>query len=317
MHRTKRRGVLAGLAAAVLAALPLAGSPAPASAESVQTGVVTRVVDGDTVLVDLDDDATERTERVRFTGINTTELTTYGTDLALLRGECHGVEATKRLHEMVFGKQVRLVSRYSFSKSKRNRLRRAVYAQLDGEWRDVAQVLLEEGHALWMPSVDEYDRNLDYSTRAGLAARLGKNLWDTDYCGVGPDQDAPLSVIAHWDAPGEDERNLNGEYFELRNAGGTPVALGGWWVRDSQLRRFTFPKDTVLPAGGKLFVHVGKGKARGRHLYWGLRVPAFDNVEGAPYHRGDGAYLFDPEGDLRAWHLYPCRWACPEPTPAV
>ncbi|MDP9397093.1 MAG: lamin tail domain-containing protein [Actinomycetota bacterium] len=190
-------------------------------------------------------------------------------DPVQFRGECHGVEAAKRLHEMVSGKRVRLVSRYSFSKSSRQRLRRAVYAQLDGEWRDVAQVLLDEGHALWMPNQDEYDRNLDYSTRAGLAARMGANLWDTDYCGVGPDQDAPLSVVAHWNAPGRDTRHLNGEYFELRNAGATPVALAGWWVRDSQLRRFTFPEETVLPAGGKLFVHVGKGKARGRHLYWG------------------------------------------------
>jgi hypothetical protein len=28
---------------------------------------------------------------------------------------------------------------------------------------------------------------------------------------------------------------------------------------------------------------------------------------------GDGAYLFDPEGDLRAWMMYPCRYNCVDP----
>ena len=28
---------------------------------------------------------------------------------------------------------------------------------------------------------------------------------------------------------------------------------------------------------------------------------------------GDGAYLFDPQGDLRAWMTYPCRLGCTDP----
>jgi hypothetical protein len=28
---------------------------------------------------------------------------------------------------------------------------------------------------------------------------------------------------------------------------------------------------------------------------------------------GDGAYLFDPRGDLRAWMIYPCLVACSDP----
>jgi len=28
---------------------------------------------------------------------------------------------------------------------------------------------------------------------------------------------------------------------------------------------------------------------------------------------GDGAYLFDPGGDLRAWTIYPCAVACSDP----
>ena len=28
---------------------------------------------------------------------------------------------------------------------------------------------------------------------------------------------------------------------------------------------------------------------------------------------GDGGYLFDPQGDLRAWMTYPCRYRCSDP----
>ena len=28
---------------------------------------------------------------------------------------------------------------------------------------------------------------------------------------------------------------------------------------------------------------------------------------------GDGAYLFDPQGDLRAWMMYPCKVNCANP----
>jgi hypothetical protein len=28
---------------------------------------------------------------------------------------------------------------------------------------------------------------------------------------------------------------------------------------------------------------------------------------------GDGAYLFDPQGDVRAWMIYPCKVACTNP----
>jgi hypothetical protein len=34
------------------------------------------------------------------------------------------------------------------------------------------------------------------------------------------------------------------------------------------------------------------------------------NPAGAPRYMGDGGFLFDPDGDLRAWDMYPCRYAC-------
>ena len=42
---------------------------------------------------------------------------------------------------------------------------------------------------------------------------------------------------------------------------------------------------------------------------WGLRAPVFANVTGDEDAMGDGAYLFDPLGNIRASMIYPCRFA--------
>ena len=52
-------------------------------------------------------------------------------------------------------------------------------------------------------------------------------------------------------------------------------------------------------------MHVGKGMATATHKYWGLAAPVFANPTFDTEAIGDGGYLFDPRGDLRAWNLYP------------
>ena len=39
----------------------------------------------------------------------------------------------------------------------------------------------------------------------------------------------------------------------------------------------------------------------------------FENVTIGPPRLGDGGYLFDPDGDLRASMIYPCLVACAHP----
>jgi hypothetical protein len=65
-----------------------------------------------------------------------------------------------------------------------------------------------------------------------------------------------------------------------------------------------------VAAGDSVYVHPGRGASTGRHFYWGLSAAVFENATGAPTYKGDGAYLFDPHGDLRGWRMYPCRYAC-------
>jgi hypothetical protein len=50
----------------------------------------------------------------------------------------------------------------------------------------------------------------------------------------------------------------------------------------------------------------------GDAFYWGLTGTVFENsANGGDV--GDGAYLFDPQGDLRSYQVYPCLVACSDP----
>jgi hypothetical protein len=60
-------------------------------------------------------------------------------------------------------------------------------------------------------------------------------------------------------------------------------------------------------------VRVGCGAAWALELHWCLKESAFENVSSGFGTMGDGGYLFDPQGDLRAWQTYPCLVACSDP----
>ena len=187
--------------------------------------------------------------------------------------------------------------------------------RIDGRWRDVATILLAEGHALWLPNRGEWAWNAGYSTIAEQAAAAGLGLWNPTYCGLGPSDASPLRVIVDADANGADEDNLNGEWIRVRNLDPVnEVHLGGWWLRDSALSRYVFPE--LGHAAARRVAHRLRRQGH-RHVDRVLleqrKWPAFENANGGERAMGDGAYLFDPQGDLRAWMTYPCRVTCTDP----
>jgi hypothetical protein len=79
---------------------------------------------------------------------------------------------------------------------------------------------------------------------------------------------------------------------------------------------FVFPAWAQVPAGGELTLRVGCGPndpAAPGELHWCRPAPIFENVVNGPTHLGDGGYLFDPQGDLRASFTYPCITLCSDP----
>ncbi|MFI7586667.1 lamin tail domain-containing protein [Spongisporangium articulatum] len=322
-----------GSAAAAVSVAALALAPgavatsSPVSTKAVtEYGRVTFVPDGDTIDVKIDDvkpDAGRTGTRIRFVGLQAMEQHTYKVDLTQATGECHALEATARLREILGGERndyrhrrtdgarVMLSAKDSSSSSRNRELRMVSTKDALGDWQDVAITMLTDGMTLPFFNGVEYTHNKEYRVAARAAAAQNLGIWNPDSCpGNRPSPHAQLAMHVNWDAPGDDAKHLNGEYFRVTNTGTTTASLSGWWVRDSSLRDFFhFPKGASIRPGQKVFVHVGKGLAKrstngNQHFYWGQTTPAFENITGAPKYMGDGGYLFDTIGNLRAWEMY-------------
>jgi endonuclease YncB( thermonuclease family) len=281
---------------------------------SIWTGRVVYIADGDTVYVDLAD--SNRVVTVRFTGINTNELSVYSANPARRRGACHAVEATNRLESLIRrgGWRVRLAA-LDASSASHKRWRRAVAVKIGGRWRDTGRILLSEGLALWLPNTNEWVWNASYSRLAEQAAAAHRGLWNPTACGRGPEEDAQLRLSVNGDADGDDAENVNGEWVRVHNLDpAKAVQLGGWALRDTAPRQLVFPDWVTVPPGEELEVHVGKGTDTWTELFWGLKQPIFENATvGEGHGGGDGAFLVDPQGDIRTWTGYPCRLSCADP----
>jgi micrococcal nuclease len=266
-------------------------------------GKVTLVADGDTIDVDIAGDGTHKPRRIRITGINATELSVYSHTPSRRRGECHGIEATARLEQLIRRSRwrVRLAAQDRSSHSG-VRLRRQISVRRRGTWVDTGRIMLAEGHALWLGNASEWAWNRAYAQATDQAAAKHLRLFNPESCGAGPA--AALTMQLNWDAPHNDHDNVNGEWARIRNTGAQSVSLHRWWFRDSDLRRFTFPAGTVIAAGDATTLHMGRGTNTRDRFYWGLSTPPLDNISYDDRARGDGGYLFDPRGNLRAFVIY-------------
>lgn len=302
-----RRGVVVA-ALAALAAVGLPAQPTSAATMLTWTGTVTRVVDGDTAYVDINGDGLGP-RLVRNAGIQAVE-----------KGQCQDAAATARYKQIAEGRTVRLQAERAASSSLGRPLRFIDVRNADGTYSDVQLQLVREGHAMWLNNLggQREDARTDayhYAAEQAAAARVG--LYDSDQCGSGPYQSVKLRLWVSYDAEGDDSVNINGEYIRILNPSSGSVSLSGWWVRDGSLEtRITFPAGTAIAAGDWLTVRVGKGTNTKRTFYLNRSGPMFANLgtSGTSGTYGDGAYLFDPQGDLRAHAFYRCMYRCADPT---
>ena len=279
----------------------------------VSYGTVTFVGDGDTISVRLDDHRKDPPRRIRLAGIQAMEEYVYTTDAARRRGECQAGEATAQLESLIRGSRNRVqLAWQNDASSSRGRPLRLVRVRMGGEWRDAARILLDKGLVLPLAFRSEWAMNATNGNLAQRAAAKRIGVFNSYYCGPGPEDLAYLRVWVNSNAPGNDRDNPNGEWVKVRNLHPSKsLSIAGWWLRDSALRRYTFPPGTTVPAGGTVTLFVGPGTTTASDFFWGQGRAVFDNV--TDQGGGDGAYLFDTEGDLRAWMIYPCRYKCSDP----
>lgn len=331
------RAALATVLALALAVFGLGPATTPATAaggEKVwETAYAVYPSDGDTVWVCIEgqkcDPKNKKTwTSVRLMAIQAMEVVHNGSVSKEAKAarvpsmqvdQCHGAEATAALNEMVFGKatwefgkksphKLRLKSMKK-SSSSYGRLRRTVEVYRDGKWIDVQAELLKQGHVMFMSlplALGETAHSKEYNKLAQIAATKGENLWDTDYCKPGPNQDHTLEIDVRFDANGDDTKNVNGEWMRIRNTSPTRINLKGWSMRTAAWHVYDFTKNTYIEPNGWIMVHSGKKPktVKPRHYYMGFAKPFLQNTQGG------GAYLWDKDGDLRAWQMFNCHYQC-------
>jgi len=77
--------------------------------------------------------------------------------------------------------------------------------------------------------------------------------------------------------PGDDAASLTEEYVVVENAGRTTVDLSDWHLVDGDGHRYFFFDGRELRPSERVVLHVGTGRNREGHLYWGATTPVLDN----------------------------------------
>lgn len=95
-----------------------------------------------------------------------------------------------------------------------------------------------------------------------------------------------IIYFVNYDAEGNDNINLNGEWIEIQNISDQDVDMTGWKLYDESRHCFDFPYGFVLEAGKSVKIYTGSGENTAFELYWGCSKPVWAND-------GDCAYLVD------------------------
>lgn len=224
---------------------------------------VVRVTDGDTIGVIYQG----RDEAVRLIGFDAPET-----------GRPFAAEAKSYLQQLVGGKQVRL----EFDSEQRDRYGRLLaYVWLGSTL--VNAELLRAGLA----TIYTVAPNTRYTTLLAAAEnearQAGRGLWAAP-------AGSPLEIVRlQYDAPGNDNFNLNEEWIEFRvlRAG----SLAGYAVEDESGHRYYFP-ERAFQAGQVFKLRTGQGSDTQTDLYWGASGSAIWN------NNGDTVKVLDSQGHV-------------------
>ncbi len=286
----------------------LSTTPIPKTKAALQewTGTVTNIADGDTFDIAWDSisDAPEHEgspiTRIRVAGIDTNE-----TDPS----ECYADIAETRLEQILpIGEPVKLVAEdknsISFSGPQPRAIRHVFYgATLN---TNVATQMIEEGMGLPANFSQEPSYKSEYFA-AGEQAMLDEvGMWQSGVCGGTPASWPNVTSYVNYDAEGDDNDNLNGEYIEIQNNGSSTLNISDWTLRGSARlngNTYTLPSVARVYAGGVHRVYTGSGTDTATRTYLGLDSAWLNNGS-------DVFYLRDEDLNVRLAKFWPCTVSC-------
>jgi len=221
---------------------------------------VKEVIDGDTIIL-------SDGRRVRLIGINTPEHGMYFYE-----------EAKEALEMIVLGKKVFLEKDVS-EKDQYGRLLRYVY--LGDLFVNMEMVKRGFANVYTYPPDVKYMNEFLEAERYARENNLG--LWLKS-------DSASVEIYINYDAPGNDNINLNGEYVMIRNTGKEIIDIYGWTIKDSATSTYKFGRYLFKP-GEVIRLFTGSGEDSEGKFYWGSSKPVWNN-------KHDTLYLRDKDGLL-------------------
>ncbi len=227
--------------------------------ESLETAVLTRVIDGDTVELDNGD-------RVRLIGINTPE-----------RGDFYYDESKKMLVDLVENKSVKLEKDVE-DKDRYGRLLRYIY--LDDKFINLE--LLKAGYAntyFIKPNVKHNDA-LTEAYEYAIDNQL--NLWKlSKYSGCISIEDFHYF---------EEKNDPDNEYVIMKNICGYDLDLNKWTLKDEARHEYEF-KNLLLKSSSTITINSGIGKDTSSTLFWGYKRTVWNDDGDTLYLRDNLGYL--------------------------
>ena len=226
---------------------------------------VEEVIDGDTIIL-------SDGERIRFLGINTPE-----------EGMYFYSEARDVLKIMILEKEVRLEKDISDYDQYGRKLRYVYHGDIF-----VNLEMIKRGFA----NIFTYPPDVKYTEQFLEAERYARGndlgLWESSKIDM-------VGIEIFFDASGNDNENINGEFVILKNTGSEILNTSGWTIKDSGTNIYRFDSYKFNPET-RIILFSGKGKDRiedgsDRYLFWESRRPVWNNDH-------DTLYLRDNEGLL-------------------
>ncbi len=222
------------------------------------------VIDGDTIVL-LGD------ERIRFIGMNTPE-----------EGMYFYAEARDVLKIMILGKEVWLEKDVSEYDQYGRKLRYVYYGDIF-----VNLEMVKRGFA----NIFTYPPDVKYTEQFLEAERYARKndlgLWESSKIDA-------VNIEIFFNAQGNDNENINGEFIIIENIGSEILDTSGWTIKDSGTNIFHFDSYKFNP-GKRIILFSGKGKDRSEdddwYMFWNSHRPVWNNDH-------DTLYLRDREGLL-------------------
>jgi micrococcal nuclease len=227
---------------------------------------VEQIIDGDTIRL-------ESGDKVRLIGINTPES-----------GHPYYDEATEKLKDLIGDSKVTL-KKDKEDKDQYGRLLRYVY--VDDVFVNLEMVRL--GLATSYEFEPNTKHTSDFDSAENQAKNSGIGIWT-------PSSHNVEVTHLNYDAPGNDNDNLNGEFITFTNEGNTSIDMTGWMVLDESNNEYYFPIFS-LDNASSVILFVGSGTDSANELFWGSTKSIWNNG-------GDELFLRDSQGFLVTHYRY-------------